>query len=291
MESYLLHQPHEGVQMILWQNQDCVVFGRNQNITAEADEQKMKDMHIFPVRRFSGGGAVFHDLGNLNYTFLSSAENQNVEVWKQIVLEALDKAGVKAEYSGRNDILADGRKVSGTAWLEDGNRFLYHGTLMISANCSRMSEVLTPCAEKFEGKQIRSVSSRVCNLQDLKADITADKMKSCLNDAFCRQYHPIAYEDEPDNAEIDRMQAKLSSREWLYGESAACTHVIRKNMGQETVEIRISADHGIIQSAEVSTDGMDDRMKKSIEASLVGVSDSNAETDLILENIKQHELY
>ena len=154
MESFLLHQCHEGVQMILWQNQDCVVFGRNQNITAEADEQKMNDMHILPVRRFSGGGAVFHDLGNLNYTFLCAAENQNIELWKQIVLDALCKAGIQAAYSGRNDIVINDKKISGTAWLEDGDRFMYHGTLMISADCQRMAEVLTPCAEKFEGKEI-----------------------------------------------------------------------------------------------------------------------------------------
>ena len=121
IEKFLLSQQNSGVQMILWQNQDCVVFGRNQNITAEADEKKMAEMHILPVRRYSGGGAVFHDLGNLNYTFISSVQNENLEQWKQIILDALHSAGIQAEYSGRNDLLAHGRKISGTAWLEDGD--------------------------------------------------------------------------------------------------------------------------------------------------------------------------
>ncbi len=291
MESFLLHQCHEGVQMILWQNQDCVVFGRNQNITAEADEQKMNDMHILPVRRFSGGGAVFHDLGNLNYTFLCAAENQNIELWKQIVLDALCKAGIQAAYSGRNDIVINDKKISGTAWLEDGDRFMYHGTLMISADCQRMAEVLTPCAEKFEEKEIRSVSSRVCNMCDLQPDISVDRMKTYLKDSFSSQYQPIVIEKDPDNAEIERRAAELADRTWIYGESGACTHIVRKRMNQETAEIRIHADGGIIQSAEVSTDGMDGRTKEMIETELSGIPDSPAEIDLILEKIKVHELY
>lgn len=291
IEKFLLSQQNSGVQMILWQNQDCVVFGRNQNITAEADEKKMAEMHILPVRRYSGGGAVFHDLGNLNYTFISSVQNENIEQWKQIILDALHSAGIQAEYSGRNDLLAHGRKISGTAWLEDGDRFLYHGTLMISADCSRMSEVLTPSVEKFEGKQIQSVASRVCNLSDLNPDITVEKMKAYLNDSFCRQYNPIIIEAEPNNAAIDAEAVHLSSRECLYGENGSCTHCIRRRIGQETAEIRIQADGGIIQSVSAATDGMDERIKKMIETELTGKPDSLTEVDLLLEKIKQHALY
>ena len=290
IETFLFRHPSDSTVLLLWQNSDCVVFGRNQNTSIEANALKMAELNVLPVRRYTGGGAVFHDLGNLNYSFISSAENQDIECWKNILLQALDSLGIRAEYSGRNDILANRKKFGGTAWMEDDNRFLYHGTIMISADCRRMCEVLTPAVQKFEGKQIRSVAARVGNLNELIADLSPGIVRNALIEAFQNACDRVQIECEPDNAEIETLTDQLKSNRWIHGENDSCSFSIVRRINHETVEIRVHADRDIIQSVKVCTDGMDTGLKQEIELKLIGKHASAEEIDTVLEKVKHHDL-
>ena len=169
-EETVLNCRREGAILILWQNDNTVVIGQNQNAEAEIDRAFVEAHHIHVVRRMTGGGAVYHDLGNLNYSFITDAEdaeNLTLQRLTQPIVEALRGLGLSAEASGRNDILAEGRKVSGTAQRMVKDRILHHGTLLFDANPNMIAGALRTDPAKFQSKSTQSVRSRVGNIRPL----------------------------------------------------------------------------------------------------------------------------
>ena len=169
-EEYLLTKVKEPV-FRLWQNENAIIVGRNQNAIAEINTQFVEENNIKVVRRLTGGGAVFHDLGNLNYTFIENkvaSENtdQMFQRFTAPVIEALNNIGVKAYLHGRNDLLIDGRKFSGNAICINNNRILQHGTLLFNSSINNLSGALKTRAEKFIGKAVQSNRSRVTNISE-----------------------------------------------------------------------------------------------------------------------------
>ena len=161
VEEYLLTQRREPF-FRLWQNADSVIIGRHQNAYAEIDLDYVRAHDIPVVRRMTGGGAVFHDLGNVNYSFFDLKERRFTDV----ILEALRELGLEGRCEGRNDLTLEGRKFSGTAICRHGGRVLEHGTLLFNASYERLSAALRPRPEKFAGKAVQSVRSRVTNLAE-----------------------------------------------------------------------------------------------------------------------------
>ena len=171
--------PFEAV--MLWRNEPSIIIGRNQNTEAEINAAAVRERGINVVRRITGGGAVYHDLGNINYTIAANDRQLDNEAFArnaQIIIDVLHKMGVPAEFHGRNDILVDGRKVSGSAKSVLSNRTLFHGTLLFDADLSVLSQVLTPDEEKIKAKGIKSVRSRVANLKEFLPDWSADDVVS-----------------------------------------------------------------------------------------------------------------
>jgi len=140
--------PEEHI-LFLWRNDRTVVIGRNQNPWAECNLKSMADKNVHLVRRQTGGGAVFQDLGNTNFTFLSSKDRYDKQRNFQIIINALKKLGINAEFSGRNDLVVDGRKISGSAFREQPDRAFHHGTILINANLGELAEYLTPSQKKL----------------------------------------------------------------------------------------------------------------------------------------------
>ena len=176
-EYLLLHcEPQECI-LYLWQNQNTVVIGRNQNAWKECKVESLEENGGHLARRLSGGGAVYHDLGNLNFTFLVSKENYSIDRQLEVIVKAVQKLGAKAEKSGRNDILIDGKKFSGNAFFDSKGYYYHHGTLLLNVDTASMSRFLNPSKAKLQSKGIDSVRSRVVNLSSLCPDITVDTIQ------------------------------------------------------------------------------------------------------------------
>ena len=174
MEEYLIDTAGDEEIFILWRNEPSVIIGRNQNAFSELDVSFAREHDIKVVRRLTGGGAVFHDLGNINYTFISpdiDGGSLNFARFCEPIVRALRALGLDASLSGRNDILAEGRKVSGTAQCVRSGHVMHHGTLLWDADFSAMAGVLRPDTEKLAAKGIKSVRSRVGNIRALLAEL------------------------------------------------------------------------------------------------------------------------
>ena len=188
LEETVLRRRIQGDYLLLWQNDNTIVIGQNQNAEAEINRAFVETHGIRVVRRTTGGGAVYHDLGNLNYSFITDAgdaERLTMERFTRPVVEALRGLGLQAEASGRNDILVEGRKVSGTAQRLLGKRILHHGTLLFDANPEMVAGALNVDPTKFQSKSSKSVRSRIGNIRTfLKEDMDLPAFWAYLKEAL-----------------------------------------------------------------------------------------------------------
>ena len=221
-EEYLLTQRSEPF-FRLWRNADSVIIGRHQNAFAEIDLDFVERERIPVVRRMTGGGAVFHDLGNVNYSFFNLKERRFTDV----IIEALRPLGIDGRCSGRNDlVLPDGRKFSGTAVCKHGARVLEHGTLLFDASTERLAAALKPRPEKFTGKAVQSVRSRVANLSEQLAEpVSVEAFIDYLADGIGTALGCTPYSfTETDLEAIARLRKeRFGNRDWNFGASPVCT--------------------------------------------------------------------
>ena len=272
VEKYLFDTLEKNsVILYLWQNENTVVIGKNQNPWAECLTEEMKKDNIFLARRLSGGGAVFHDLGNLNFTFILNTENYDLEKQMSVIKTACDLSGIHTELSGRNDILADGKKFSGNAFYNSKGKSYHHGTIMVSCDLEKMTKYLTPPKAKLTSKGVKSVKSRVINLSSLCYDLTVEKMKKNLENAFEKIYG-LSPEilTLTTNENILNIAQTYKSREFLYGANIPFTFSFESQFDWGHIDLCLDIKKGIIQNIKVYTDSMDWTLSHSIENSLVG---------------------
>ncbi len=286
-EEYLIDNFDEDIVM-LWRNDNTVVVGKNQNTIEEIDSQFIRDNGVSVVRRLTGGGAVFHDLGNVNYTVIQTYREglfSNYEYFTEMVRDFLRSLGVEAVLSGRNDLMIDGKKFSGNAQCVRNGRMMHHGTLMFSMDVSDISGALTPNKKKTESKAVKSVQSHVTNIsshmteQQVKTEsegggMDAEQFMLLLYDYYLKNYpDAVCYElTEADRTAIQKLaDGKYSTWEWNYGASPAFAVAASRKYAFGLVDVRLNVSRGRIKDIRIFGDYFGIKSISEIEELLTGV--------------------
>ena len=253
LEQYIFdHWDRQHEYFMLWRNDNAVIVGKHQNTVAEVNAAYVREKGVRVVRRLSGGGAVYHDLGNLNFTFIvnGSSAALDIALFCAPVLEALADLGVQAERSGRNDLTLGGRKFSGNAQYVKRDRVMHHGTILYDSDLSVVSQVLTPPKDKIESKGLQSVQSRVTNIKPhMPEDAPIEVFAARLRERMFRN-NPLTQRDltQEDLLGLRALQAqRYDCWEWNYGASPAFS--IRKERRVEgcgRLEVAMEVVAGLI---------------------------------------------
>jgi lipoate-protein ligase A len=274
VEQHLLETVKEGQCILyLWQNQNTVVIGRNQNPWKECRTTLLAEEGGHLARRLSGGGAVFHDLGNLNFTFLVPQEDYDLERQLTVIQEAVRSMGIPAEKSGRNDILSEGRKFSGNAFFKHNGKAYHHGTLLVDVDMGKLSRYLNPSKAKLQSKGVDSVRSRVVNLKELNPDLTIESLKAALLRSFGAVYgcEPrVLGETDLNMAEIQRIAERNRSWEWNFGAKMPFTCEFEDRFPWGGIQIQLNVENGMISQAKIYSDSMDWSFVAVLEKKLAG---------------------
>lgn len=250
-EEYVLTHRTEGDYLLLWQNDNTIVIGRNQNAEGEINRAFVEEHGIHVVRRSTGGGAVYHDLGNLNYSFITDAgnsEEMTMARFTRPVVAALRNLGLDAEASGRNDILVSGRKVSGTAQRLTKGRILHHGTLLFDANPGMVAGALKVDPAKFQSKSAKSVRSRIGNIRDfLPRPMDLPAFWNYLKAALSGSGLVNGSLTEEELAAVNQLkQEKYDTWEWNFGKSPQYDLSNKRKWDGGILETRIAVAEGCI---------------------------------------------
>lgn len=293
MEEYLLlHCLSDECILYLWQNEHTVVIGKNQNAWKECNISKLEEEKGTIVRRLSGGGSVYHDLGNLNFTFITSKENYDVQKQSEVILRAVQKLGIHAEKSGRNDLLVEGKKFSGHAYYKQKGFCYHHGTIMVEVDVNALSRYLNVSKEKLKAKGVQSVKSRVCNLKDFNKDIDIPSLKEALKSSFEEVYHlKINEKILESKKEIEELKNKYASKQWTLGENVSFSNEISKRFIWGDISIHFNIENQIIKDVSVYSDAMETDLANKIKESLDQCKYDKKEILTQISEIEVEELY
>lgn len=294
IEEYILRNldVEKDSYLLFYINQPSIIIGRNQNSIEEINTDYVEDNDVIVVRRLSGGGAVYHDLGNLNFSFITKDDGESFHNYKkftQPVVDALANLGVQAELSGRNDILAEGRKVSGNAQYATKGRMFSHGTLMFNLDIDAVVNALKVKQDKIESKGIKSVRSRVTNiLPFFKEEITIDQFKlEILKSIFGGEekinYYELSDEDWDKIHEISR--SRYQTWEWNYGKSPRFNIQKTERFPSGGLDLRLEVNKGVIEEIKIYGDFFGVGEVIEIEQLLIGVPYSREAIDEKLGDI------
>lgn len=263
VENYLLSQPSDGdITMYLWQNRRTVVIGQNQNPYSECNVDTLEADGGYLMRRKTGGGAVFHDLGNLNFSFIVPYEMYDQSRQFSVLQKAVAQYGLQTEVSGRNDVLCQGRKFSGNAFSKGRNQRLHHGTILIRTDVEVLQKYLKVKPAKLQKHGVASVQSRVVNLSELNAEITAQNIIPHLIHAFELEYgsplQTMDFNQVVNASEVQKLYNEFASPDWKYGrwQYFHAQQSAQFEWGGVEVSIDVEESTSTINSVTIASDGL-----------------------------------
>ncbi len=259
LEEHLFFNKTDEIFM-LWQNESSIIVGKSQNAMAEIDYEYVNENGIKVVRRLTGGGAVYHDLGNLNFTYIVNRDSFGDYVgFTKILRDFLGSLGLCAEVSGRNDVLVNGKKISGNAQYLHHGRLLHHGTILIGADMSHLEKALRPDEEKIKSKGIRSVKSRVVNLESL-LHMNATEFRRRFGAFVKEALQPLSYSlTKEDEESVNNLkETKYSTHAWNYGYSPQYAFRKKQRFPGGGVEVYLDIRDGVICNAKIFGDFLGD---------------------------------
>ncbi|MEG1255798.1 lipoate--protein ligase [Clostridium sp.] len=270
----------------LWKNHKTVVIGRNQNPYIECDVDYVKKNGAKVARRMSGGGTVYHDLGNLNFTFITTKKNYDMYKQMMVIKNAVEKFGITVSESGRNDLIVEDKKFSGHAFYEDDGKCFHHGTIMIDVNKEELKNILRPSKLKLESKGITSVKSRVINLKECENSINLENITENLIRSFEIVYGEIS--DIRDSCEEDLKEAILSkyrSNKWIYGESPQFNVKLETKLEIGNVQLLMNVKDNLVDKVRIYSDTL---MKVSFDCLEEAILFQEFDEEKILSMVKAH---
>ena len=272
-EAYLMGLKRYQRILYLWENNPCIVIGRFQNPYSECNLANMDKDGVLLVRRNSGGGAVYHDRGNICFTFIGDRETSCKEENFAIVTQALANLGIETELSGRNDIVTSGRKISGNAFQNTKDRYCHHGTLLVSSDLGVMGRYLTPSLEKLRSKAVKSVQSRVGNLQQIRKDITTGLVREAFIKAFEQHYGkgPIVSEDFSTKKETRQLASQFSDRQAILEKTPSFSQKLVHRFPWGEVTLHLEVQRGYIERARAFSDCLDTALVPTLETLLSNI--------------------
>lgn len=257
-EEALLLAPPSVPTLFLWQNANTVVIGRNQNAWGECHIAHIQQDQCLLARRTTGGGAVFHDMGNLNFSFIMPRDIYDLQTQTKVLCQALLSLGISAAFQGRNDLVVDGRKCSGNAFRFTPSAGLHHGTLLIRADFARMARYLNVSKAKMQAKGIASVPARVMNLCEVKADISTADVMDALFGSFMNTYGICAIETlAPQTIDHAALTQRNASWDWNYAQSPAMQYISSHRFEWGEVTLHFNVRQGHICDLSLFSDALD----------------------------------
>ena len=273
-EKYLAETAGEGECILyLWQNRHTVVIGRNQNAWQECRTTELEKDGGHLARRLSGGGAVYHDMGNLCFTFCVRTQDYDLRRQQSVIVEACRLLGIPAEISGRNDVLTGGRKFSGNSFYSHDGYSFHNGTLLLNVDMANLGKYLNPSKAKLSSKGVASVRSRVINLCDLKPELTLTMMEDAMIAAFETVYGGKARSmtaADFDEKHLEELHAQFASWDWNYGQMRPFTFSCAEKFNWGEITLQFAVKDGLCEEVDVFTDSMDAEFASPLVDALKG---------------------
>jgi lipoate-protein ligase A len=292
-EEYVLRNFKDDDYVLIWQNDNTVVVGRHQNTLKEINRSKVEELGVNVIKRNTGGGAVYHDMGNVNFSYITDYDGGKEISYEKFlgpIIRALRKKGIHAVKTGRNDMEIEGRKFSGSAQTVIGGRFLHHGTLLFDSDLSVLSDVLNAPEEKIKSKSIESVRARVANIKEfLREDMDVEQFKALILETFFENedFREVDLTQEQKAAVRELRDAKYKTWEWIYGKSPKANYRANRKFEGGQIEVEMEIEGGRIRECKIWGDFLALRGAEDIENALIG---QKYMRDDIMERLKDIDL-
>jgi len=271
-EWFLDHLSPEDLVLYFYINENAVIIGRNQNPWKECRLSAMETDHVQLVRRITGGGAVYHDCGNLNFSFIAGEERYDLAKQLNLILQAVSSFGIPCAFTGRNDLLADGKKFSGNAFSARQRIRQHHGTLLLNADLDRLQKYLQVDPLKIRSKGIESVRARVCNLSEFTPAVCTESMLTAIRTAYEELYGSVEeyVPSAEDMEQIRQYYDKQTSWEWKMGNTMPFDVELNHRFSWGGLQLLLSLRHAVIEQVQVYTDAIDTELAEEIQNRLTG---------------------